>query len=155
MPAAAAGGRALRFKPAGRSPPDLWVPCAAPTRAAPPAAADRAATPRRHRVRVQGLLVHAGMLTHHKPAAGALSFLAVYGCAGGDLLVAAGRRSAGRVQLRAPPVNTATTALREYFQSAAAFPCFAKLAGGAGACRSCSYYLALLPRRLPSRLGPT
>ena len=94
---------------------------------------------RRYRVRVRVDCSFTPMLTHHKPPPELLGFLAVYGCAGGDLLIAA--RAGGQLAACsfAPPVNTATTALREYFPSAAAFAPFRSWPAAQEPCRSCSY----------------
>lgn len=80
------------------------------------------------------------MVAHHKPPPELVRFLSIYGCVGGDLLVAA--RSFGKLSACSfyPPTEAHIDDLRSYFDQAGAFPPFqsyVKLAEEP--CRSCAY----------------
>lgn len=103
---------------------------------------------REHRVRVRLDCSFTPMIAHHKPPPALFRWLAIYGCAGGDLLVAA--RAGGSLSACsfAPPVEAKVTALRDYFARPAAFAPFrawlpdAETGAPAVAepCRSCEYH---------------
>lgn len=130
----------LRFKPAGRGARrdtyDALRCTDAQHRELLPTALQLS---RRHRVRVRVDCSFTPMLAHHQPPPELLRFLAVYGCAGGDLLIAA--RAGGQLAACsfAPPVNTAASELRAYFPAAAAFAPFRGWPAAQEPCRSCQY----------------
>ena len=130
----------LRFKPAGRGARrdtyDTLRCTDAQHRELLPTALQLS---RRHRIRVRVDCSFTPMLAHHQPPPELLRFLAVYGCAGGDLLIAA--RAGGQLAACsfAPPVNTTTSELRSYFPSAAAFAPFRGWPAAQEPCRSCAY----------------
>ena len=94
---------------------------------------------RRYRLRVRVDCSFTPMLAHHQPPPELLRFLAVYGCAGGDLLIAA--RTGGQLAACsfAAPVNATADQLRSYWPEAAAFAPFRGWAAAQEPCRSCQY----------------
>jgi radical SAM protein with 4Fe4S-binding SPASM domain len=94
---------------------------------------------RRHRVRVRVDCSFTPMLAHHQPPPELLRFLAVYGCAGGDLLIAA--RAAGQLApcSFAPAVSPSVNQLGAYWPIAAAFAPFRDWPQAEEPCRSCQY----------------
>jgi radical SAM protein with 4Fe4S-binding SPASM domain len=94
---------------------------------------------RRHRVRVRVDCSFTPMLAHHQPPPELLRFLAVYGCAGGDLLIAA--RAAGQLAACsfAPSVQPSAAELRTYWQDPAAFAPFRSWPQAQEPCKSCQY----------------
>ena len=79
------------------------------------------------------------MFAHHQPPPELLRFLAVYGCAGGDLLIAA--RAAGQLAACsfAPSVQPSAAELRTYWQDPAAFAPFRSWPQAQEPCKSCQY----------------
>jgi radical SAM protein with 4Fe4S-binding SPASM domain len=94
---------------------------------------------RRHRIRVRVDCSFTPMLAHHQPPPELLRFLAVYGCAGGDLLIAA--RAAGQLAACsfAPPVSATAAELRSYWPEPGAFAPFRSWPTAQEPCQSCSY----------------
>lgn len=130
----------LRFKPAGRGArkdtyPELRCTDEQHRQLLPTALG----LSRRHRIRVRLDCSFTPMVAHHRPAPELMRFLAIYGCAGGDLLVAA--RAGGQLApcSFAPPVAPRVTGLAEYWTQRDAFPPFRTYAQAAEPCRSCDY----------------
>ena len=94
---------------------------------------------RRHRLRVRVDCSFTPMLAHHQPPPELLRFLAVYGCAGGDLLIAA--RAGGQLSACsfAPSVQPSAAELRTYWPEPDAFAPFRSWPAAAEPCRSCHY----------------
>lgn len=94
---------------------------------------------RKNRIRVRLDCSFTPMVAHHRPAPELLRFLAIYGCAGGDLLVAA--RAGGQLApcSFAATVNTRVDRLRAYWDDRDAFAPFRSYAEAAEPCRSCDY----------------
>lgn len=130
----------LRFKPAGRGARrDTYdeLRCTdAQHRALLPTLLELS---RRHRLRVRVDCSFTPMLAHHQPPPELLRFLAVYGCAGGDLLIAA--RAGGQLSACsfAPSVQPSAAELRTYWPEPDAFAPFRSWPAAAEPCRSCQY----------------
>jgi radical SAM protein with 4Fe4S-binding SPASM domain len=94
---------------------------------------------RRHRLRVRVDCSFTPMLAHHQPPPELLRFLAVYGCAGGDLLIAA--RAGGQLAACsfAPPLQATAVELRQYFSTESAFSPFRSWPDAQEPCKSCQY----------------
>jgi radical SAM protein with 4Fe4S-binding SPASM domain len=97
---------------------------------------------RRHRRRVRLDCSYTPMVAHHRPDPALVRWLSVYGCAGGDHLMAA--RAHGVVaacSFAAPPPGAPTAdRLGEYWDRADAFVPFRRWREGAAEpCRSCDY----------------
>lgn len=95
---------------------------------------------RRHRLRVRLDCSYTPMVTHHRVAPKLMQWLAIYGCAGGDLLV--GAKASGMLTACsfAPPEATRVDAIGDYWSSADAFGPFRRWqADAAEPCRSCDY----------------
>ncbi len=94
---------------------------------------------RRYRIRVRVDCSFTPMLAHHQPAPELLRFLAVYGCAGGDLLIAA--RTGGQLAACsfAAPVHATADQLRSYWPTAPAFAPFRSWPAAQEPCHSCRY----------------
>ncbi|MFO0573728.1 MAG: radical SAM protein [Polyangia bacterium] len=132
----------LRFKPAGRGARSDTYPalrCSDEQHAALlPTALSLS---RRHRLRVRLDCSFTPMVAHHRPPPELMRFLAIYGCAGGDLLIAA--RAGGKLSpcSFAPTVSERITGLRGYWDEAEAFPPFRSYREAREPCRSCDYLL--------------
>jgi radical SAM protein with 4Fe4S-binding SPASM domain len=95
---------------------------------------------RRHRLRVRLDCSYTPMVTHHRVDERLMRWLAIYGCAGGDLLVGAKASGALTACSFAPPVEAGVDRLGEYWGSAEAFGPFRRWREGAAEpCRSCEY----------------
>ena len=94
---------------------------------------------RRYRLRVRVDCSFTPMLAHHQPPPELLRFLAVYGCAGGDLLIAA--RTGGQLAACsfAAPVNATAVELRSYWPEPGAFAPFRGWPAAQEPCQSCQY----------------
>ena len=95
---------------------------------------------RRHRLRVRLDCSYTPMVAHHKIAPKLMQWLAIYGCAGGDLLV--GAKASGMLTACsfAPPVAARVDAIEDYWTSADAFGPFRRWQEAAAEpCRSCDY----------------
>ena len=97
---------------------------------------------RKHRRRVRLDCSYTPMLTHHRPDPRLVRWLAVYGCAGGDLLI--GAKAHGVVTAcsfaPAPPGGVTVDKLGEYWNSDDAFGPFRRWREAAREpCRSCEY----------------
>lgn len=96
---------------------------------------------RRHRVRVRLDCSYTPMVAHHRPDPRLVRWLAVYGCAGGDLLV--GAKAHGKLSacsFAAPPQSGPTVdRLGEYWQAEGAFGAFRRWRENREPCKSCDY----------------
>ncbi len=131
----------LRFKPAGRgarlSVYEKMRCTDSQHRALLPTVLDLS---RRHRMRVRLDCSWTPMIAHHRPPLELLRFLCIYGCAGGDLLVAA--RAGGQLAGCSffPPTVARVDELREYTQKENAFAPFRDYVQSAKApCNRCDY----------------
>lgn len=94
----------------------------------------------RHRLRVRLDCSFAPMIAHHRPSVQLMQFLCIYGCAAGDLLVAA--KSAGQLSACSffPSTVARVDQLRPHRQDPASFPEFRRYqAAPPEPCRSCEY----------------
>ena len=94
----------------------------------------------RHRLRVRLDCSFAPMIAHHRPSRQLMQFLCIYGCAAGDLLVAA--KSAGQLSACSffPSTVARVDQLRPHRQDPASFPEFRRYqAAPPEPCRSCEY----------------
>ena len=131
----------LRFKPSGRG-------AAAYERLRCTDAQHRALLPavlagaRRHRLKVRVDCSYVPMLTHHRPAPDLLARLAVYGCAAGDLLVAAKATGAVTACSFAPPEpgRPRADALAGHWDAPGAFAPYRGWRAADEPCRSCTYH---------------
>jgi len=104
------------------------------------------AAARRHRVRVKVDCSYTPMLAHHRPDPALLAQLAVYGCTGGDFLIAA--KPGGQLaacSFAAPPrVSTGhrprVDGLAGYWRKRDAFGAFRRWQAAPQPCRSCPYH---------------
>jgi radical SAM protein with 4Fe4S-binding SPASM domain len=129
----------LRFKPSGRgSRVYESLRCSdAQHRALLPTVLKLA---RRHRLRVRLDCSYTPMVTHHKVDRRLMQWLAIYGCAGGDLLVGAKASGALTACSFAPPVEARVDQLDSYWDTGAAFGPFRRWREAAAEpCRSCDY----------------
>jgi radical SAM protein with 4Fe4S-binding SPASM domain len=95
---------------------------------------------RRHRLRVRLDCSYTPMVAHHRVAPKVMQWLAIYGCAGGDLLVGAKASGALTACSFAAPVETRVDGIGDYWQSATAFGPFRRWKQAAAEpCRSCDY----------------
>lgn len=130
----------LRFKPSGRGAQREVYPALRCTdeqhRALLPTALELS---RKHRLRVRMDCSLTPMVVHHRPAPELVQFLAVYGCAGGDLLVAA--RAGGQLSACsfAASVTQPVNQLRDYLLQPQAFAPFRGWAQAQAPCNSCEY----------------
>jgi radical SAM protein with 4Fe4S-binding SPASM domain len=95
---------------------------------------------RRHRLRVRLDCSFTPMVAYHQPPQQLMQFLCIYGCAAGDLLVAA--RSSGALSACSffPSTVARIDALRDYRDAPDSFPSFRRyLAAPPEPCRSCEY----------------
>jgi radical SAM protein with 4Fe4S-binding SPASM domain len=95
---------------------------------------------RRHRVRVRLDCSYTPMVTHHRVAPKLMRWLAIYGCAGGDLLVGAKASGALTACSFAPPVDQPIDTIGDYWNAPDAFGPFRRWREAAAEpCRSCDY----------------
>ncbi len=135
------GVEILRFKPAGRGARSYRaLACTADQHRALLPAILRAA--RRHRMRARVDCSYLPMIACHRPDPRLLDRFAVYGCAGGDHLVAATPAGLATACSFAPPPDSAPQidALGDYWRGADAFPEFRAWQRPAAACRGCAYH---------------
>jgi radical SAM protein with 4Fe4S-binding SPASM domain len=95
---------------------------------------------RRKRLRVRMDCSFTPMIAHHRPKPELLQFLSIYGCAGGDLLVAS--RASGQLSGCSffPATSARVDGLRAYFDSEGAFPQFRGYVQAPPVpCASCEY----------------
>lgn len=130
----------LRFKPAGRGARDTVYQSLRCTdeqhRALLPTVLELS---KRHRLRVRLDCSLAPMIAHHRPPPHLLRFLSIYGCAGGDLLIAA--RPSGQLAACSffPAETEPVTALREAWRRDDGFAPFRSWQDAQEPCRSCDY----------------
>jgi radical SAM protein with 4Fe4S-binding SPASM domain len=95
---------------------------------------------RKHRLRVRLDCSYTPMVTHHKIKPKVMQWLAIYGCAGGDLLVGAKATGALTACSFAPPIEAKVDALDAYWERDGAFGPFRRWRAAAQEpCRSCDY----------------
>ena len=95
---------------------------------------------RKHRLRVRLDCSYTPMVTHHKIKPKVMQWLAIYGCAGGDLLVAAKASGMLTACSFAPPVERRVDAIGAYWDEDGAFGPFRRWREAAAEpCRSCDY----------------
>ncbi len=96
---------------------------------------------RRYRRRVRLDCSYTPMITAHAPDPRLVRWLAIYGCAGGDLLIGAKARGAVTACSFAPPPAGGPTVdrLGEYWSSPGAFGAFRRWREAREPCRSCDY----------------
>jgi radical SAM protein with 4Fe4S-binding SPASM domain len=95
---------------------------------------------RKHRLRVRLDCSYTPMVTHHKIKPKVMRWLAIYGCAGGDLLV--GAKASGMLTACsfAPPVERRVDAIGDYWDEDGAFGPFRRWREAAAEpCNSCDY----------------
>ncbi len=94
---------------------------------------------RRHRLRVRLDCSYTPMVAHHRVAPALMRWLAIYGCAGGDLLI--GAKATGQMTACsfAPPVDAKVDTLESYWSSSDAFGVFRRWKSAAEPCASCDY----------------
>jgi radical SAM protein with 4Fe4S-binding SPASM domain len=95
---------------------------------------------RKHRLRVRLDCSYTPMVTHHRIKPKVMQWLAIYGCAGGDLLV--GAKASGMLTACsfAPPVERRVDGLGAYWEEDGAFGPFRRWREAAAEpCRSCDY----------------
>jgi radical SAM protein with 4Fe4S-binding SPASM domain len=128
----------LRFKPSGRgSRVYEQLRCSDEQhRALVPAILKLA---RKHRMRVRLDCSYTPMVTHHKVKPKLMRWLAIYGCAGGDLLVGAKATGALTACSFAPPIEARVDEIGNYWQKPDAFAPFRRWPEASEPCRSCDY----------------
>jgi len=95
---------------------------------------------RKHRLRVRLDCSYTPMVTHHRVKPRLMQWLAIYGCAGGDLLVGAKASGALTACSFAAPVETKVDAIGDYWERDDAFGPFRRWREAAQEpCRSCDY----------------
>jgi radical SAM protein with 4Fe4S-binding SPASM domain len=95
---------------------------------------------RRHRLRVRLDCSYTPMVTHHRVDRRLMQWLAIYGCAGGDMLVGAKATGALTACSFAAPTEAKVDRLGEYWQRADAFGAFRRWREAAEEpCSSCEY----------------
>ncbi len=95
---------------------------------------------RRHRLRVRLDCSYTPMVTHHRVAPKLMQWLAIYGCAGGDLLIGAKATGALTACSFAPPIEEKVDRIGDYWQRPDAFGPFRRWREAAAEpCRSCEY----------------
>jgi radical SAM protein with 4Fe4S-binding SPASM domain len=95
---------------------------------------------KRHRLRVRLDCSYTPMVTHHRVPAEVMRWLAIYGCAGGDLLV--GAKASGMLTACsfAAPVDRRVDTIGDYWDETGAFGPFRRWQTDAQEpCRSCDY----------------
>jgi radical SAM protein with 4Fe4S-binding SPASM domain len=95
---------------------------------------------RKFRLRVRLDCSYTPMITHHRIDKRLMRWMAIYGCAGGDLLVGAKASGALTACSFAPPVSTSVDGLGNYWQSEEAFGPFRRWRQAEEPCRSCEYH---------------
>jgi radical SAM protein with 4Fe4S-binding SPASM domain len=95
---------------------------------------------RKHRLRVRLDCSYTPMVTHHRVKPKLMRWLAIYGCAGGDLLVGAKASGALTACSFAPPVGARVDAIDAYWEADDAFGPFRRWREAAEPCRSCEYH---------------
>ena len=95
----------------------------------------------RHRMRVRLDCSMVPFIAQHRPSPRLLRWLSIYGCAGGDHLVAAKADGALTACSFAPPPSEGAQvdALGEYWNTDGAFGAFREWAGAEAPCSSCEY----------------
>jgi radical SAM protein with 4Fe4S-binding SPASM domain len=95
---------------------------------------------RRHRLRVRLDCSYTPMVAHHRVAPRLMRWLAVYGCAGGDLLVGAKASGALTACSFAAPIDARVDEIGGYWERGDAFGPFRRWRADADEpCRSCDY----------------
>lgn len=95
---------------------------------------------RRHRLRVRMDCSYTPMVAHHRVKPELMRWLAIYGCAGGDLLVGAKASGALTACSFAPPVDAQVDGIGDYWERAGAFGPFRRWREAAAEpCNSCDY----------------
>jgi radical SAM protein with 4Fe4S-binding SPASM domain len=94
---------------------------------------------RKHRTRVRLDCSYTPMVTHHKIKPKLMRWLAIYGCAGGDLLVGAKATGALTACSFAPPITAKVDEIGSYWKEADAFAPFRRWQKAAEPCASCEY----------------
>jgi radical SAM protein with 4Fe4S-binding SPASM domain len=94
---------------------------------------------RRYRRRVRLDCSYTPMVAHHRVAPRLMQWLAIYGCAGGDLLVGAKASGALTACSFAPPVDARVEALGDYWDRDDAFGAFRRWRAAEAPCSSCDY----------------
>src|SRR5262249_14955361 len=79
---------------------------------------------RKHRLRVRLDCSYTPMVTHHRIAPKLMRWLAIYGCAGGDLLVGAKATGALTACSFAPPITAKVDEIGTYWETQDAFAPF-------------------------------
>jgi len=95
---------------------------------------------RQYRLRVRLDCSYTPMITHQKIDRRLMRWMAIYGCAGGDLLVGAKASGALTACSFAPPVDAAVDGIASYWQSDEAFGPFRRWREAEEPCRSCEYH---------------
>jgi radical SAM protein with 4Fe4S-binding SPASM domain len=95
---------------------------------------------RKHRLRVRLDCSYTPMITHQKIDKRLMRWMAIYGCAGGDLLVGAKASGALTACSFAPPVSASVDGLGEYWSAGDAFGPFRRWREAEEPCRSCEYH---------------
>jgi radical SAM protein with 4Fe4S-binding SPASM domain len=94
---------------------------------------------RKHRVRVRLDCSYTPMVTHHKIDRRLMQWLAIYGCAGGDLLIGAKASGAMTACSFAPPTEAPVETIETYWDEPTAFGPFRRWREAQEPCRSCEY----------------
>ena len=95
---------------------------------------------RKYRKRVRLDCSYTPMVAHHRIKPALMRWLAIYGCAGGDLLVGAKATGALTACSFAPPVSASIDQIGGYWSSDGAFGAFRRWREAAAEpCRSCDY----------------
>ncbi len=94
---------------------------------------------RRHRLRVRLDCSYTPMIAHHRVKPELMAWLGVYGCAGGDLLVAAKATGALTACSFAAPTEVRADRIADYWQRPDAFSTFRQWRSSEEPCRSCDY----------------
>ena len=95
---------------------------------------------RKNRLRVHLDCSYTPMVAHHRPPPKLVRWLAIYGCAGGDLLVAGKPNGALAACSFAAPIEARVDEIDGYWDRGDAFGPFRKWRAGAEPCRSCDYH---------------
>jgi radical SAM protein with 4Fe4S-binding SPASM domain len=95
---------------------------------------------RRHRLRVRLDCSYTPMVAHHRVDARLMRWLAIYGCAGGDLLVGAKASGALTACSFAPPVAASVDQIERYWRADDAFGPFRRWREGGEPCNTCDYH---------------
>lgn len=131
----------LRFKPAGRGARrEIYAESRCSDEQHRALLPTVLALSRRHRLRVRLDCSFTPMVAYHRPAQQLMQFLCIYGCAAGDLLVAA--RSSGALSACSffPSTEARIDALRSYRGQPESFASFRRyLAAPPEPCASCEY----------------